>query len=550
MIDNANYTYFLILYRKAGSLMTKKKNGIFSKIKNKFSKNSDEDEFENEFEDELEDEFEESTDEFSVDPEALEAQALEEIEEEDFEDEDSSMPPLIEEDHSEEVSFSEEQEEDDIEELLNSRSDDEVIEEEDFEEEEVFSAQEFSISDEEKEELEDLSTPLEEFHPERDEEDEADYDEDFYEEPKPSASQRFSSFLASIKDKVPSRSSLSINRELNDSDDHISNQLREKFNFSALSWTAFVDKAFSPDSRHDIHRGFLAFMILGTAYFGGKLVATGISSKLENNIKKNRATALPFSPKKRIVLSKIEKSNLFNTKDPNTSGEVIVEKPKLDDNLVCRTSDRKSQLGIKLVNTVVLQDSVKSIASVQVRGKNQILDLREGEKINNDAEVGKIDRLRVVFKNLKTGDCEYVESQDKEPRVKNPIRVVSPSAGKSLLNKYKDSRIKNVGNTFKIQKKVRDEMLGNISEVLTQARAIQIKNPDGTLAFKMTEIVPGSIYSKLNIQEGDTITAINGKKFGSLNEIMNLFGKIKEIDHFELSVKRDGSTQNLEYNFE
>ncbi|PIK15305.1 hypothetical protein [Halobacteriovorax sp. JY17] len=538
--------------------MTKKKNGIFSKIKNKFSKKSDEDELENEFEDELEDEFEESTDEFSVDPEALEGQAIEE-EEEDVndvddadEDEDSSMPPLIEEDHSEEVSFSEEQEEDDIEELLNSRSDDQTDDEEDFEEEEEFSAQEFSISDEEKEELEDLSTPLEEFHPIREEQEEDfedDYDEDFYEEPKPSVSQRFSSFLASIKDKVPSRSSLSINRELDNDDQGIS-QLSEKFNLSNLSWTAFVDKVFSPDSRHDIHRGFLAFMILGTAYFGGKLVATGISSKLENSIKKNRVTALPFSPKKRVVLSKIERSNLFNTKDPNTSGEVIVEKPKLDDNLVCRTSDRKTQLGIKLVNTVVLQDSVKSIASVQVRGKDQILDLREGEKINNDAEVGKIDRLRVVFKNLKTGDCEYVENQSKEPREKNPIRVVSPSVGKGLLNKYKDDRIKNVGNTFKIQKKVRDEMLGNISEVLTQARAIQIKNPDGTLAFKMTEIVPGSIYSKLNIQEGDTITAINGKKFGSLNEIMNLFGKIKEIDRFELSVKRDGSTQNLEYNFE
>ncbi|WP_372653822.1 hypothetical protein [Halobacteriovorax sp.] len=508
--------------------MTKKKNGIFSKIKNKFSKDRDE-----------ESEFEESTGEIFVDPEALEFEELKEEESETSIDTDEATSPGI--------TFSEEQEEDDIEELLNNRSDEDtppVIEDE----EEEFVAQELTISEEEKEELEELDSPIQELQPEELEEITEEYDEDLYEEPKPSAAQRFSSLISSVKNKVPSKKFISFKND--DSSDNDLTGALKKLNINEFSWTAFVEKIFSPDSRNDIHRGFLTVLILSTAYFGGKLVATGISSKLENSTQKKRTATVPYSPKTRVVLSKIERSNLFNTKDPNSSSQTVVEKPKLDDNLVCRTSERKTKLGIKLVNTIVLQDSVKSIASVQVRGKKQILDLREGERIDNDAQVGKIDRLRVVFKNLKTGDCEYIESLTKEPKVKNPIKVVSASRGKNLLNKYKDDRIKNVGNTFKIQKKVRDEMLGNISEVLTQARAIQIKNPDGTLAFKMTEIVPGSIYSKLNILDGDTITAINGKKFSSLNEIMNLFGKIKDIDNFEISVRRDGSTQNLEYNFE
>ncbi|ATH07516.1 hypothetical protein BIY24_06035 [Halobacteriovorax marinus] len=550
--------------------MTKKKNGIFSKIKSKFSK-QDEDEFEEDIYEEvdeeeyIDDDFEESTGDIAVDPEALEMQALKDEEDQDLEE--SDLPPQIDEASSEQVSFSEEQEDDDIEDMLNSRPavEEEEDSEDDEEDEEVFVAQEFKISDEEKEELEDLDAPLQEFNPARDQEDEElehfddDYEDEFYEDPKPSVSQRFMAFLANVKDKVPSRESFSLRRSHNSDEEEFESvasstpalmKVQEKFNLSNLTWNGFVEKTFSPDSRQDIHRTFLTCMILGCSYFGGKIIATGISSKLETQTKKPRAATGIYTPRARVAVLKIEKSNLFNTKDPSLDGVKPIEKPKVDENLVCKSADRKSQLGIKLVNTIVLQDSVKSIASVQVRGKNQILDIREGEKINNDAEIGKIDRLRVVFKNLKTGDCEYVESQSKEPRVKNPINVVSASKGKNLLNKYKDSRIQNVGNTFKIQKKVRDEMLGNISEVLTQARAIQIKNPDGTLAFKMTEIVPGSIYSKLNIQEGDTITAINGKKFSNLNEIMNLFGKIKDIDRFELSVRRDGSTQNLEYNFE
>ena len=33
----------------------------------------------------------------------------------------------------------------------------------------------------------------------------------------------------------------------------------------------------------------------------------------------------------------------------------------------------------------------------------------------------------------------------------------------------------------------------------------EIKNPDGSLSFKMTDVVPGSIYSQLDISDGDII---------------------------------------------
>jgi type II secretory pathway component PulC len=93
-------------------------------------------------------------------------------------------------------------------------------------------------------------------------------------------------------------------------------------------------------------------------------------------------------------------------------------------------------------------------------------------------------------------------------------------------------------------------MLENISEVLTQARAVQIKNPDGSLCFKMQEVVPGSIFTQLNIQEGDKVCGINGKKIQNVAELMNMFGQIDKIDHFELDVNKNGIDQNLEYDFE
>ena len=93
-------------------------------------------------------------------------------------------------------------------------------------------------------------------------------------------------------------------------------------------------------------------------------------------------------------------------------------------------------------------------------------------------------------------------------------------------------------------------MLDNISQILTQAKAIPIKKPDGSIHFKITQIVPGSVYSQLNISNGDIITHINGKKINSTNEIMTLFGKFRNLDNLSLGISRSGNEETLDYQFE
>ena len=198
---------------------------------------------------------------------------------------------------------------------------------------------------------------------------------------------------------------------------------------------------------------------------------------------------------------------------------------------------------------MVFQNSIKSVASFQVRGDTELKNVREGDRINDQVEVSKISRLKVVLKNLQTGDCEYAVAETESDRTSPQIKIMSPKAGKSLF-KSLNPNIKNIGNNFKIKKTFRDSMITNMSEVLTQAKALQIINPDGSLCFKMTEIVPGSIYSQLNIQENDIVCNINGKKIDNLNDLMGLLGKIKDIDQFQIGLKRNGMSENLEYNFE
>lgn len=328
----------------------------------------------------------------------------------------------------------------------------------------------------------------------------------------------------------------------------------DRTNGGGVNWDDLVAKVFAPEHRPRYHKYFIIALCIASSYSIGKLVAEILAGQNQAMAKRARPqTPINFSRQGNLRgdTQAIAKTNLFNALENDNPTQEQPKKKKPEGPAICEKADKKSSLPLTLLNTLVLQDSVKSIASVQMRSSKEPIVVREGEKIDRFAEVGKIDSLKLIFKNLESGECEYIASaEEKPPRTAGKISVMSPGAGKAAIKDAKDTGIENEGNKFKIKKTLRDDMLNNISEVLTQARAVKIQNPDGSLAFKMTEIVPGSIYSKLNLQNDDIITQINGKKITDFNEIMSLFGRIKEIDQLSLTVSRGGMAQDFDYNFE
>lgn len=328
---------------------------------------------------------------------------------------------------------------------------------------------------------------------------------------------------------------------------------KENSKSSSLTWDELIQHIFHVDNRPKIHRTFIICLVAIGTYGLGKIIATVLEGQSATQTQARNAPILQIKQVDHLRdLQTIARADLFNTQQKDDGPAVPVEtKPTVDENLVCLAAQNASNLPITIKHTTVLQDSVKSVASVQVRGQKEILDIREGQKINNMAEIGKIDRQKVIFKNLSSGVCEFIQLEDeKGSRSAQPIKVVSEERGRQIMKDAQPKGIRNEGNNFAIDKGLRDQMLSNISEVLTQARAVQIQNPDGSLAFKMTEIVPGSIYSQLNIQDGDIIEGINGDKITDLNAIMSMFGKIREIDNLSLTIKRNGTTRNFDYKFE
>lgn len=400
--------------------------------------------------------------------------------------------------------------------------------------------------------LDQLKQQWDQNHPAPEQEDEDEEEAGYFEAdspslPKPSWHQGVVLKLKNLfkSNKSSSKSGVS---KLNRPWKKLTSRLLAGFGRQSLQWEDVINSLFSPSRRPFYHQLFVIGLVLAISLALVKGLVPFLTPSAQ--VAKTPLTHTPlFSGTQNSLsandINALKNTNLFNARLNNSEAPKV----KSDNALICLDASKPSSLPLKVLNTVVLQDSVKSVAAVQVRNAQEPEELREGDKVENLAQVGKIDRLRLIIKNLQTGECEFLQSNEKD-ETPSALEILDANAGKAAMAKNRPEGIRNEGNKFFIKKSFRAEMMKNLGVVATQARAIPINNPDGSIAFKVTEVVPGSIYSYLNIQDNDIITHINGQKIESYNQIMDLYARIKDISHLSLTVQRDGTTTPMDYSFE
>jgi general secretion pathway protein C len=67
--------------------------------------------------------------------------------------------------------------------------------------------------------------------------------------------------------------------------------------------------------------------------------------------------------------------------------------------------------------------------------------------------------------------------------------------------------------------------------------------------LRLSRVPPNSILRQMKLRSGDIITAINGEPLTSLNDAPKLYEGLKSGDPLELTIKRNGRNQTLNYRF-
>lgn len=205
-----------------------------------------------------------------------------------------------------------------------------------------------------------------------------------------------------------------------------------------------------------------------------------------------------------------------------------------------------SDLRAALVGTVVAADPKWSLALITDLTSSETDAYRVGNNLMDEARLVAILSRKVVIN--RNGVNEYLELQEKAGpkvpghRMTHPRRHTPSALGAGIKKTGKDS--------WTIDRGEIDKTLSNLNNIAMQARIVPSFKNGQANGFKLFAIRPGSVYSKLGIQNGDIIHKINGYAINSPDKALEIYQKLKSASHVDIEVTRRGQSKKLSYKIE
>lgn len=235
----------------------------------------------------------------------------------------------------------------------------------------------------------------------------------------------------------------------------------------------------------------------------------------------------------------------------------------------------KSSLRLRLVGTVAFSDPAYSIASIVDEGKGGVpaevhsihecvyvdtagMDPEDQKligkpapcnKVGDVAVLKRIEPEKVFILNTGEGRIEYL-ALNEPPGDGSPPPVPVAKVEKEEKGDGKDigeGIVKTGDNTYGVPRTAVEGALNNLSELATQARIVPAFESGKPVGFKLFSIKPGSLYSKIGLQNGDVINRINGYEMSSPEKGLEVYQKLKDSSNITVDIKRRGKAQTLDY---
>lgn len=307
---------------------------------------------------------------------------------------------------------------------------------------------------------------------------------------------------------------------------------------------------------------FLLFLI---AYFSAGLVNLYLQKKISSNVELSPrvSSAVSYSLfNYHPSSSKIIERNLFGTTPKNLASESgeegIIE--QMVENINAEVMGiiyfmKGSQLNraiLKLVNENKTQiyklgDFVVPGAKVEeIWARKVVLAFGGGRKQELDFSFGSSASQGTA--KPKVAATEYV----------NPYTLMSPEERRRTLAEYRkglgiDDRIQRLSeNYYKIERSAIEQALSNMNAIVTQSRitpnfVVDSGGQRQVDGFKVMWVLPGGIFEKLGIQNGDLIKKINGAGVDNVEKGFQLLQQLRYEKKFELEILRGNRNMNLSY---
>ena len=239
--------------------------------------------------------------------------------------------------------------------------------------------------------------------------------------------------------------------------------------------------------------------------------------------------------------------NLF---DSQTGGDKLDETATLLQDVAVAKTD----IGLKLLGTVVTQDNPLSLAVIKNLKTNEQVMYREEDKVG-EVYIKKILRNKVVisvdneFQLLTVEPEDYGRPQrtsyrgladERDFDSDSPFALVPPDTA--------PKRTKRIA--IRVNRDDVENSLADVEGILNQVRITPYRRGGQPSGFRISRIPRGSVLRKLGLRSRDIIQEVNGKEITHPDQATDFFNTLSASNELEIKLKRRSRNRLIKINIE
>jgi len=285
-------------------------------------------------------------------------------------------------------------------------------------------------------------------------------------------------------------------------------------------------------------RALNILLIAAIAYFAALNVADIITRALHNSSVETPAFMASMPPpsgiKSRNYYDQIADRDIFNLIPQASAPAPVVEE----------------DLHLKLLGTSKLSQT-KPYAIIEDQTGEQTL-YRVGDEIPDAGKLIAVETTsalidhngKIVSLEMPKDEMPSIESPPLRPgfanhsfRRRHPNYFRRPQS----LREPESLKLERTGpDRFAVNRSDLTKTVANPAELMTEIRAVPNVQDGTTTGFTLSEIVPGSVFAQLGLQEGDVLTGINGQPVTNPLQAVGMLTTIGQRPSVDVIVMRDG----------
>jgi general secretion pathway protein C len=291
--------------------------------------------------------------------------------------------------------------------------------------------------------------------------------------------------------------------------------------------------------RHIMALNFLLIAVL--AYFAAGAVNDVIALRMAPT-----TTAAPRATRRRVfndgavtrprgAYQEIVNRDIFNIAPPPQIVAPVVEKIDLQLDLI----------GVSTAST-----GKEPYAIIANRSGEQGV-FKLGQQVGDAGKLVEVDKDRVLIDHRGKRIALVLPESDLPGGVEAAVPDEPPqedaSADDPDAEPY-EPNVEDLGdNRYRIPRDTLDHSMGNLSQILTQIRAIPNIQNGKTNGFALSEIEPGSVFDEMGLEEGDVLRSVNGQQMNDPALAMQMMSSLRNANQISIQVLREGHPTTLNY---